>query len=446
MLNGLARPFVAFAEKFFPDPFSFAIILTIVAFFAAVLFGGASAETALLAWGDGLPGLMAFTAQISITLIAAHVVAYTDLVQRGLKFIARIPKHPWQAYGMVALVSGLASLIAWPLGLVVGGTLARQTALEAKNRSLTVDYPLLVASAYSGFAIWHMGYSGSAPLFVATPGHALEATIGVIPVQRTIFAPWNMLTAFVSVCVITLVCASMGPSRENARIIEAESLTDSQEKYDPAPVTFAEKISRFRGLNVAIGIVLALYVVNWFSKNGFSLTLDIVNWTFVAAGLMLARSPFHYINLALDGGKSLGALIIQYPFYAGIMGLIAGTGLLELMSNWFAENASAQTLALYAFLSGGIVNFFIPSGGGQWAIQGPIFMDSATQLGVDHALIVMAVAYGDQWTNMAQPFFTIPLLAIAGLKVQDIIGYTFVTLIATFFIFAGGLYLASVVG
>jgi len=445
-LNGLARPFVAFAEKFFPDPFSFAIILTIVAFLAAMLFGGASAETALLAWGDGLPGLMAFTAQISITLIAAHVVAYTDPVQRSLRFIAKWPKHPWQAYGMVALVSALSSLVAWPLGLVAGGTLAKQTALEAKNRSLTVDYPLLVASAYSGFAVWHMGYSGSAPLFVATPGHALEATIGVISVHQTIFAPWNMLTAFVSVCVITLVCASMGPSRENARTIETGALPDSHQQRDPKPVNFAQKISRFRGLNVAIGIILALYIINWFSKNGFSLTLDIVNWTFVAAGLTLARSPFHYINLALDGGKSLGALIIQYPFYAGIMGLIAGTGLLELMSTWFAENASPQTLALYAFVSGGIVNFFVPSGGGQWAIQGPIFMDSATQLGVDHALIVMAVAYGDQWTNMAQPFFTIPLLAIAGLKVQDIIGYTFVTLIATFFIFAAGLYLAGVIG
>ena len=147
------------------------------------------------------------------------------------------------------------------------------------------------------------------------------------------------------------------------------------------------------------------------------------------------------MDLVKDASKAVGEILIQYPFYAGIMGLMATSGLVEMLSNWFATHATSGTLSFLAFLSGGIVNLFIPSGGGQWVIQGPVFLEAGQKLGVDPATIVLAVSYGDQWTNMIQPFWTIPLLAIAGLNMRQIMGYTFVILLVTFLTFGGGLLL-----
>ena len=172
-----------------------------------------------------------------------------------------------------------------------------------------------------------------------------------------------------------------------------------------------------------------------------NLNLNIVNWTFLALGLLLSRSTTHYVSLVKSAGSLLGPIILQYPFYAGIMGLMRDTGLVVVVSDWFSAVATADTLSFWTFMSSGIVNIFVPSGGGQWAVQGPIFIEAAKNLGVNPSVIVMAVAYGDQWTNMIQPFWTIPLLAIAGLDMRKIMGYTFVILLITLLTFGGGLLL-----
>ncbi len=446
LLNRVASPFVVFVERYYPDPFVFVIALTLVTFVVAFGLTDVSVEGALTAWGGGMSALMAFTAQLGITLITAHAFAHTDLVQRVLRAIARLPGREGQAYAMIAAAAGAASLLAWPLGLVVGATLAKRVAVEGARRGLTLDYPLLVASAYSGFVVWHMGYSGSAPLFVATPGHALEAQIGVVPVTATIFSTWNLIIAAVTLTVVSLSCPLMRPAPARARPIDVEALSDIDEE-EPSTETFeksvGDKAAELRIGSLLLGGLLFGYLAIWFTEQGFSLNLNIVNWTLLAFGLILARSPAHYVALALEGGRSLGALLLQYPFYAGIMGLLAGAGLVDLFSVWVAEQSNATTLPIWAFLSGGLVNLFVPSGGGQWAVQGPIFIEAARALEVDPALIVMAVAYGDQWTNMIQPFWTIPLLALAGLKVRDVLGYTFVTLIVTLAVFTLGLLVAG---
>jgi len=194
---------------------------------------------------------------------------------------------------------------------------------------------------------------------------------------------------------------------------------------------------------LVLGGGVAGYLIPWFAAQGFSLNINIVNWSLLGLGLLMARSPAHYAQLAADGGRPLGSILLQYPLYAGIMGLMASSGLVTVLSDWFVAISTPHTLPFWSFMSGGLVNFFVPSGGGQWAVQGPIFIEAAQVLGVDSALIVMSVAYGDQWTNLIQPFWTIPLLAIAGLGVRDIFGYTFVVFLLTFFLFAGGLTLVS---
>ena len=215
-LRRLAEPFIVFVERFYPDPFVFVIVLTLVTLVAAVLCTPTSMAGTLQAWGEGLPSLLAFTTQLSITLVVAHAFSSTAPLRAVLRAAARLPQRNWQAYAMISACAGLASLIAWPLGLIVGATLAKRVAVEGARRGLRLDYPLLVASAYSGFVVWHMGYSGSAPLFVATAGHSLEAQIGVVPVTATIFSVWNMVLAAVTLLCVSLACPLKAHHMERA--------------------------------------------------------------------------------------------------------------------------------------------------------------------------------------------------------------------------------------
>ena len=445
LLQLISRPFVAFVERYYPDPLIFAIVLTALVFVLALGLTPADPLELVVHWGDGLERLLAFMAQISITLITAHALAHTDAVHRLLIRISRLPKSAFSAYAFTCLVAGLASLISWAFCLVAGALVAREVAIQARHRGLKLDYPLLVASAYAGLVVWHMGYSGTAPLFVATPGNALEGLLGgPIPVTETIFSSWNMALALLTLATVPLVCAAMAPpSREIIEIPDhVASDSDTEPSYEPedgAPLTFAARLDRSRISTLGLGGLLAVYLVHWFATKGLDLNLNIVNWTFLTAGLLLARSAAHYVRLIANASMTVGQVLIQYPLYAGIMGIMAGSGLASIIAGWFTAIADAQTLPFWAFLSGGLINMFVPSGGGQWVVQGPIFLEAAKALGTDPARIVMGVAYGDQWTNMIQPFWTIPMLAIAGLHMRAIMGYCFVVLIATFFIFGGGL-------
>lgn len=438
----LSNPFVVIVERYYPDAFVFLILLTLLTLGLAVGLTDATPLEAVDAWGSGLTALLAFTTQICITLFTAHALAHTDLMQNLLSKVAKIPKTTAHAYVLVALVAAISNLIAWSLGLIVGAIVARQVAIEADRKGLNVHYPLLVATAYAGFVVWHMGYSSSSALFVATKGHILEEQIGVLPVTETIFTTWNMLLAIITVIGITVICPLMHPEEGAVIQVKAKDLLQSfskEEDNEMAQQSIGDKLNHSRLLTMAFGSILLIFLVKWFIEQGFNLDLNIVNWTFLTLGLLLTRSPLHYLQLVKDAGSTLGPILLQFPFYAGIMGLMKETGLVILMSDYFTQVATPNTLSFWAFISSGIINMFIPSGGGQWVIQGPVFIAAAENLNVNPSVIVMGVAYGDQWTNMIQPFWTIPLLAIAGLDMRKIMGYTFVILLFTFLVYGGGL-------
>jgi short-chain fatty acids transporter len=437
----LARPFVVFVERFYPDAFVFAILLTGLSFALAIGLTSTRAPEALEIWGRGLTGLLPFIAQIALTLLCAHALAHTDLVRRALERVARWPRSEPQAYALVAAVAGVGSLIAWSLGLVVGALIALGVARAGRDRGLHLHFPLLVASAYGGFVVWHMGYSSSAALFVATPGHALEAATGIVPVTETIFAPWNLTLAGLTVVVVAAVCASLTPREEVPVELGERELEATPLELDHS--TFGRRLEQGRWISAGMGLVFLAYLFTWFRARGLELTLDVVNWSFLGLGLLLSRSPVHYVELIRDASRTLGPIVLQYPFYAGIMALITGTELVHLFSDGFVAIASPETLGFWAFVSGGVLNFFVPSGGGQWAVQGPIFIEAARELGVATPVVVMGVAYGDQWTNLIQPFWTLPLLAIVGLSARAIMGYCFVIFLATFVLFGGGLLLVG---
>ena len=444
IFNKLSKPFVKLVENYYPDAFIFVIVLSVLTFFLAIVNTDATPIETLEAWGNGLPKLFTFTAQITIIMITAHALAHTDPVERFLSNIGSYPNSPVQAYALVTFISGIASLFAWSFGLIVGGIISKFVAIGCAKKRIRIHYPLLVACAYSGYVIWHMGYSSSAALFVSSEGHSLVDKIGVIPVTETIFTTFNITLALITLLIITIINPLMQPTKDT-EIKEIDSnvfrigYDKDSNNLNQNIRTIAQRIENNRLITISVGLILIFFISYIFYTKGFSLDLNLVSWTFLGIGLLLSNSAIHYVKLVNNAATTIGPIILQYPFYAGIMGMMADTGLINVIASGISSISSPETLGFYAFLSGGLVNMFIPSGGGQWAVQGPVMIEAAKSLNVEPYVIVLGVAYGDQWTNMIQPFWTIPLLAIAGLHMRQIMGYTFVVFLVTGILYGGAM-------
>ena len=435
---GAMRPVNAVVERFIPSALVFAVLLTFVVAALALLLTDAGPTAVLTGWGDGLSGLLEFMTQMALVLLLGHMLANTRLVRRGLARVSALPRGPLQAYVFVAVLASALSLVQWGLGLVAGGLLAREVAAQMRAKGVRVHFPLLVAAGFSGFVVWHMGYTGSGPLTAATADSFVVEQLGeTISVAETTFAPWNMVAALVTVVVVAGALALVAP-RGTDRIVELDVDAREAEVEVERPVTPADRLDASRVLTTLTGLGLVAYLVVYFAGGGTP-TLDIVNWTFLALVFLLVRSPFEVAALVKNAATNVGDILLQFPLYAGILGIMTATGLIQIFSDAIVSVSTPQTFGVLAFVAAGVVNFFVPSGGGQFAVQAPILLDAATQVGVDPSVAIMAVAYGDQWTNMIQPFWALPLLAIAGLKVRDILGYTTVTLLASGIVFAATL-------
>ncbi len=436
------RPVNSVVERWIPSALVFGLALTAVIAALALIITPTSPVDLIQGWGDGLSGLLAFMTQMALILLLGHMLANTRPVRRLLRRLSALPQTPLQAYLFVFIIAAVASLITWGLGLVVGGLLAKEVAASGRERGVRLHFPMLVAAGFSGFVVWHMGYSGSGPLTAATPDSFIAEQLGgTLPVTETTFSSWNMIAAVATVVVVAGALALVAP-RGADRVVELEIDARDGETAEEEVVTPADRIDASRIPTLLTGVALVAYLVIHFARGG-TITLDIVNWTFLALILLLVRSPFEIIRLTKEAASNVGEILLQFPLYAGILGMMTASGLIQVFSDAFVAIATPQTFGVLALLSAGLVNFFVPSGGGQFAVQAPIMLDAAERLGVDPAIPIMAVAYGDQWTNMIQPFWALPLLAIAGLKMRDILGYTTVTLLAAGHVFAATLLLVS---
>ena len=429
----IMRPFNRVLERWIPSALTFAIVLTLIVAILALVLTDAGPAAVVTGWGEGLGGLLAFMTQMCLILLLGHILANTGPVRKLLTGLARVPSNATFAYVFVFVIAAVASLITWGLGLIVGVLLAREIAVQSRDRGIKVHFPLLVAAGYSGMVVWHMGYSGSGPLTAATPGSFLTESLDgqTIPITETTFSLWNMLAA-VGVIVVCAVLFFIIAPRKGAEIRELPSnvVSESFTVADEAVVTPADRVDASRILTLIVGAGLVAYLVIHFVQGG-TLTLDIVNWSFLALIFLLVRSPFELIHLTKSAASNVGEILLQFPLYAGILGIMSTTELIAVFSDAFVAISTPATFGVLALLSAGLVNFFVPSGGGQFAVQGPIMLDAANQLGVDPAIAIMAVSYGDQWTNMLQPFWALPVLAIAGLKMRDILAYTSVTFLGS---------------
>lgn len=424
MLNRASKPFVKLVERYLPDPYIFVLLLTLITFAFAVVIQNQSPLTTIQQWGDGFWGLLTFSMQMLLVLVTGFMLACTPLVKALLERLASLAKSPGSAIVLVTLVSLIASWINWGFGLVVGALFAKALA-----RKVSVDYRLLVASAYSGFIVWHGGLAGSVPLTIATPGHFSEAQIGVVGTGETIFSGFNLLLLAIMFVIIPLVNRLMLPPESESIIVDSAKLKD-----DALPSATnerpADKLENSKVLGLLVGFAGLAYLTNYFVSGG-GLNLNIVNTLFLFLAIVLHGTPrnvLHSLQQAVQGGSGI---VIQFPFYAGIMAVMVQSGLAQTMSEWLISFASAESLPVWSFISAGIVNIFVPSGGGQWAVQAPVILPAASELGAEINRVAMAVAWGDAWTNLIQPFWALPVLAIAGLKAKDIMGFCLVQLIVT---------------
>lgn len=426
MLQRLSRPAVKLVERYLPDPYIFVLLLTIIAALAAMLLEQRSPLAVMQYWGDGFWGLLSFSMQMLLVLVTGFMLANSPPIKRLLDRLAATARTPASAIILVTLVSLAASWINWGFGLVIGALFAKALA-----RQIRADYRLLIASAYSGFVVWHGGLAGSIPLTIATPGHFSEDQIGIIPTSQTIFAGYNLIIVVALFVIMPLINRWMMPSEDESVFVSREQLSEPEDRDRDAIERPADRLENSTLLSMLVGIPGLLYLVHYFFFAGGGLNLNSVNFLFLSLAIVLHRTPRSLLTSLNEAIKGGAGIVIQFPFYAGIMGIMMQSGLAQSLSELFVAIANADTLPFWSFISAGIVNLFVPSGGGQWAVQAPVMLPAAEALGADVSRVAMGVAWGDAWTNLLQPFWALPVLAIAGLNAKDIMGFCLIQLVVT---------------
>ena len=429
MLNRLANFFVRVVERWMPDPFLFCLLLSVLCFGLAWVFTPTAPGELVTHWYNGLWSILPFAMQMILVLLTGYTLASSGPVRRGLVWLASIPRTQGSAIVLLTLLSMAAALIHWGFALVASALLARELGRRVPN----CDFGFLVAGAYSGFVIWGSGLSSSIILVSATAGSemnfiAKHTGVESVPLTQTLFSPVNLALVAVTFVTLPLLFRLMMPAGDQIRPADPKLLADQgplpQTEEESTPAQWMERSPLLLYLFLSLGLA---YLVRHFWTRGFDLNLNVVILLFFVLGMALHARPANYLQAFNQAGRLAGPLALQYPFYGGIMGLMTGSGLAARISDLCVATSTPDTFPVLTFAGAAVVNFFVPSGGGQWAVQGPIMVPAAIELGVSPAVTALAVAFGDQLTNMLQPFWALPILAIAGLSVRHIMGYCVMT-------------------
>lgn len=446
-------------KKYIPSPFTIAIILTLFTMLLAIGFTKPSEKNligysmdVLGFWEQGIwnNNLLVFAYQMMLILVLGHVLVLSKPMS---KLILRLTKYCTNTANSAMIVSVTTMLVAffnWGLGLIFGALLARKVAEDAQRRGFKLNYPIIGAAGYVGLMVWHGGISGSAPIKINEKGHiksimnnvSSEETLGKIPeiinYGQTVFSWWNILIFIAVLITVSTTFYFMGKRSEATRInlttydmdSEDVQITDKSERLDTSSI-----------LGYIIGsIILVAFFIRYFNDLiALKITPNLINFFMFGLAIILHKNVKSFTNAVGQSISDVSGILIQFPLYFGIMGIMKSTGMVALISGFFVSISSATTLPIFTFFSAGLVNIFVPSGGGQWVVQGPVVVESALQLGVPLPKAIMALAYGDQITNMLQPFWALPLLGITKLKAKEILPYTLIAMVVGSVVYLLGL-------
>ncbi|MEW6055397.1 MAG: TIGR00366 family protein [Bdellovibrionota bacterium] len=415
-----------FVRSYMPDPFVLVLLLTLFTFGLSVWVTSVQPNVLLKSWNTGFWELLSFAMQMVLIVVTGEAIAEAPLVQKALKKLSSLPKKPATAVLGLAFFSIVLGWLHWGLGLVMASLAARSLGRALNNRKASVHYPILGTAAYMSMLLWHAGTTASAPLLINTPGHFLYKEIGLIPLSETIFLPTNLIVCAALALTVPFLIVKLMP-RRNIRTIDQfdiEATHDARSrKSEEKAKTFAEKLERSYLTNIAVGCMGVAFFIHYFKQEGLNLNHNIVNLLFLTIGVLLHRNPLEYARAISQSVRGTSGIILQFPFYGGIMGMMRDSGLGHEIAHLFVQFADGKTLPFFAYLASVVTKVFVPSGGGEWAIEGPIMLQAAKQLGAPVGLTTMGIAYGNMVGNMFQPFWAIPLLSIMGLKARDIMGY-----------------------
>ena len=444
-------------KKLIPAPFTLAVLLSLFTILLAFFFTGTSdlagAKTILVSWQSGMwdPPLLVFAVQMMLILVLGHVLVLSKPMVALTGKLTSIVNSNTSAVVIVSISTMIVAFFNWGLGLIFGAIMARKVAEAAQKRGFKINYPLIGAAGYVGLMVWHGGMSGSAPLKAAESGHLtslfknsgsaeyISALPSYISTEATIFSSWNLLifgTLILTVPTVLFFVSKFVPLAE-------VNLPKERSFSSKLVINGAERLDHSKWLNFlfALLLLLAFGFSYWQNIIEINLTPNMLNFLMLGLCILLHGSFASFLLALEEAIVGAAAILIQFPLYFGIMGIMRDTGMVNEIAIFFSSIATEWSLPVYTFFSAGLVNIFVPSGGGQWAIQGPVVLESALKLGVPLNKAIMAFAYGDQITNMLQPFWALPLLAITRLKAREILPYTLILMLIGMTVYLIGLLL-----
>ena len=425
-----------------PNSFVIACLLTLVVFALVITIADKNPIAAQGYWVKGFWELLELTMQLSLIVLTGYVVAVSPVVSRLLEYIAGLATSPRGAVALIGLVSMGASWLHWGLGLIAG-PIFLQFLVRKHPR---IDYRLAVAAGYLGSTCtWHAGLSGSAPLLMATPRNFMEAQVGLIPVSATTFSAFNLALTVVVVIVMTVAVRRLYPRDADVLTsVDVISSTPADVPVDPhaavrsddraAGFSLARALEHGYALNLVMGLLGVSGLWALYADGGYRVSLNVFNFAFLFLALLLHPSPASFTQAVMRGATYLHGIVVQFPFYAGMYGLIRYSGLAETIGRWFVSIASPRTFPVIIYWYSGVLSYFIPSGGSKWAVEAPYVVSAAQALGVPIPHAILAYAWGDMSTHFLQPFWAIPLLAIARVEFKDIVGYLALLFVVNFLV------------
>jgi short-chain fatty acids transporter len=435
------RGFVAMSvnvfERWMPDPFVIAIGLTLVTALAALLLAPkGTPDVIITSWYKGIFDILAFAFQMILILATGHALANAPVVKRGIRAIVSVAKTPNQAVVLTFLVCAAASFLNWGFGLVIAAMLSREVASRMR-----IDFGWLVAAAYSGWVVWATGFSSSIALTQASKGNALniieKVTGKVTPFADMVFQPYNLIATALIVVTVPIAFVLIRPRDEDVVAFQPEpDAPQSATLLRGDPTAPARRADNWPIWSWALLAAAIAYLAYAWSTKGVTIDVNTIIFIFLMLGIGLHGAPINYVAAMNNAAKQIGSLVLQYPLYGGIMGIITATGLAGVISNWFVAIATSHTLPFWSYICSLFITFLVPSGGGHWAVQGPFVVPAAVQLGASVPATAMAVAAGENVAYMLQPFFALPVVAIAGIGIQRVMGFTVVTFMITGVIWA----------
>ena len=433
-------------RRFMPDPFALVLLLTLVALGLGLATmnavpgddGGtvlAKGSALIKAWTEGFgnPEILKFGLQIILIVVTGEAIAASPPARRLLARLTALPKTATQALLLVTVFALVTGWIHWGFGLVASALLAREVGRSLATRGVKIHYALLGTGAYTSMLLWHAGLTASAPLLMNTEKNFVSEVLGLkgakVPLTETIFAPYNLVACAILLLVVPPLVVAMHPREEAIvppdldTIPAAPSEDGSGDGDDARPRTPAEWLDRTRVLTFLTGALGLSFLWRYLREHGFDLNHNVVNATFLMLGMILHKSPVAYGRAIAQSVRGVSGIVLQFPFYGGILEVMKLTGLSTSIAHVFVASASPRTLPFFTFLASILTKSFVPSGAGEWAVEGPVMLQAAQQLGVPYGKITMAVAYGNMLGNMYQPFWSLPLLGLMGLRARDIMGF-----------------------